>query len=222
MTRFEAYLNAWTALGAVSNREPDDFYLAKLVDDMNPYWYGSEDSKDIYIYQRYSELWITEGTTYTPSDDNLGFTFAKTFFAQLPKTDERFEAGRRALARITQEEWQDAAFQNATIGTYMLAYHLLSGLDNMSADDRDFLSGMDPFSEEENGGLSADNPLFYSFWMLSLGGQPRYELSFDLALSFLSSQGRGSLEMALRRIGRDEWDSVRTDDPLSFRVRAEG
>ena len=219
MTRFEAYLNAWVALSQESERGPEDYQLSRLADDMNPYWYGSEDSKDIYIYQRYSELWITEGTTYTPSDDNLGFTFAKMFFSLLPASDERFEAGRKALVRITQEQWQDAAFTNASTATYLLTYYLLSRLADLSDSESDFLAKMNPFTDMEGSGMDPDNLVFVTFLEVVQEGEPRYEPSFDLALSFLKRVGQARLAMALRRIGRDEWDRMRSGEPLSFRIQ---
>lgn len=220
MTRFEAYLNLYGALAIHSSSHAEDEELARLVDDMNPYWYGFEASKDIYIYQRYEELWVRENTTYTPGEDNAGFTFGKKFFALLPDSDARFQAGRRALVELTQEEWDQASYSNALTGTFMLLYYILKQRAPRDPRCSDFLQRMNPFAAEP-GSLCPDQELFTTFYELSApNGQPITEISYDLAGRLLDRVENMELIRAFRSAGRSEWDRIRLEEPLAFRTMA--
>lgn len=218
MTRFEAYLNLWGALSIHAGEHAEDGELARLVDDMNPYWYGFEASKDIYIYQRYEELWVRENTTYTPGEDNAGFTFGKKFFTLLPETDTRFQAGRKAMQELTQEEWNQASYTNVLTGTFMLLYYILKNRAPKDEACTAFLEKMNPFAAEA-GQLCPDRELSDLFVNLSTpNGRPIPEVSYDLAGRFLDKVNNLELVHTLRGAGRSEWDRIRLEEPLAFRT----
>ncbi len=216
MTRFECYLNLYSAI-CFSSQNGADHDLAWLAEDMNPFWYGTEDSKDIYIYQRFSELWLRFGSIYTSRDENGGLTFGKAFFSELSQQDPRFVAGAKAIAAISQEDWDGICRNNAAMGTYMLTYYLLKKHSEGRA--LKAIEGMDPFTAEA-GNLSQD-PRYGQKYMEVYSRQVRpLEIDYNLAQEYVSLLGDPDLLSVFHTITRDEWEKTRADEPIAFRTTA--
>ncbi len=216
MTKYEAYLNLYLALANAVGAMPDLADLPALVDGMNPFFLPLEGSKDIYIYQRYGELWVSHGSTYTPNTDNYGFTFAKTFFKALPKKDSRFRAGVAALDRLSQAAWEAAAQWQAISGTYELLYWLLRHSPDQSPALTAFLDRMDPFAGSATS--FAKDPALAAAYFALAGQKPRFEVSYDLARAFADACGEPAVGLAFRRLREETWDQARVDTPAAFRV----
>ncbi len=217
MTRYEVYLNAFYALLNESRKETGNKDLQALVDGMDPFAYYLEASKDIYIYERFKELWVSQGSTYTPNTDNYGFTFAKRFFSELPKKDNRFKAGYLALTGpITQADWESSAQWQAVSGTYELLFYMLKKAKEPSKDLAAFLVGMDPFSGSSTS-LSKDPAIAQAYFKVAYA-KPHYEVSYDLARRFIDSLDSQPLNLAFWKVREEEWEALRVDSPHVFRM----
>lgn len=216
MTCYEAYLITYTALGTYMSEHPGNEELTRLVDGMDPYALGFEASKDIYIYQRWTELWISETAYYTPSEENLGFTFARKFFKLLPKTDKRYQAGDEAVNELNQAQWHGAAMWVAVTSTYLLLYYMLKkqaakikGLD-------EFLNKMNPF-DPEAGSFSHDHTIWDAYYEIACSRKDFYEISYEAASQFVLKMNDSRVSKAFSLFRWEDWENERENHPVDFR-----
>lgn len=215
MTRYEVYLNTYYALQAYSMNHPKEKDLTRLVEDMNPYCFNSEGSRDPYIYDRFEAIWLREGTMYTFNTENSGFSFAKVFFKSLPKSDVRFQIGLRTIQSISEDEWAAANYWQVISGTYQLLYYMLNNLKDKDKQLSDFLKGMDPF-HTDGSTYSVDPEIGNDYFAFCQKSNPR-ELSYDLADAYIDHLNKPFLTAAFRKIKEKVWETIRCEKPYVFR-----
>lgn len=217
MTRYEAYLTLYYALGDKSRTFQDPSFLDFLA-GMNPYTRLEEGSSDPDIYSRWCDKWIRVGSTVTSNSQNGGYTFSKVFIDTLPKRNGRYEAVKKAFYLIDQTDWHNALMLQALSGTYELLYVLLKKKSSStSMEEQEYLKEMNPFKE---GFSTTSSPIWQRFF--ALGENSNIDGSdYYFALSFIQSEKKDWLFTLFSKIKEKEWDEIRFERPYSFRMNGD-
>jgi len=215
-TRYEAYLNTYYALQFKASQINPSEYLLQLIDDMNPFVYNFEGSKDYEIYDRFSNLWMKTGSTVTNTSENEGFVFAKTFFSKAPKTDKRYMAGLNIIERLDESEWRYANYWQAISGTYQLLYYVLFKIENKDNQLISFLERMNPFHGGSES-YSKDPVIANQYFKICEKYNP-LEVSYQLAFQFVYSLKLPFLLTAFNKIKESDWNEIRYEKPYIFRM----
>lgn len=214
MTRYEAYLTLFYALSALSQKHPDNESLTSFVERMDPFSFYGEGSRDPEIYDRFSDKWVTIGSTVTSNSQNGGLTFAKAFLDTLPKEKGRYDGLKTVFLSLGQEDWEEALRMQAYSGTYELMHDLMRkkyAVDPIEGMD-EYLYLMNPFGEL----FSSDGSIWNRFCACA-DGMSFEGVEYRTAEEFALSEDRKVYRL-FSRISEEEWDDVRFNRPYSFRM----